>query len=71
MIETKLRTVTRMLTYRTTAWLFTILWTYLFTGNIGSATGFATILHIFLCIDYYIHERLWLKIKWGLLPKKD
>ena len=54
-----------MLTYRVTAWLFTILWTYLFTSDIGSATGFATALHILLSIDYYIHERIWLKIKWG------
>jgi uncharacterized membrane protein len=55
-----------MLTYRITAWLFTIAWTYLFTGDIGNATGFATALHILLSIDYYIHERIWLKIKWGL-----
>jgi len=37
----------------------------MFTGNIASATGFATALHILLSIDYYIHERIWLKIKWG------
>ena len=64
-METKARTVTRMITYRITAWLFTIFWTWLFTGNIASATGFATALHIMLSIDYYIHERIWLKIKWG------
>lgn len=65
MTETKKRTVVRMLTYRLTAWLFTILWTYLFTGDISSATGFATVLHILLSVDYYIHERIWLRIKWG------
>ena len=54
-----------MLTYRITAWTFTIFWTYLFTGDLGNATGFATALHILLSIDYYIHERIWLKIKWG------
>ena len=67
MIETHKRTLVRMLTYRLTAWLFTIFWTYLFTSDIGSATGFATALHILLSIDYYIHERIWLKIKWGRL----
>ena len=55
-----------MISYRLTAWAFTILWTYMFTGNLGSATGFATALHILLSIDYYIHERIWLKVKWGL-----
>lgn len=69
MVETKKRTIIRMITYRITAWLFTIIWTYIFTGNIVNSTGFATVLHILLSIDYYIHERLWLKIKWGLYKK--
>jgi adenylylsulfate kinase len=66
MIETHKRTIVRMITYRVTAWLFTILWTYLFTGNLASAAGFSTVLHFLLSVDYYIHERIWLKIKWGL-----
>lgn len=66
MHETKQRTLARTISYRITAWLFTIFWTYLFFGNIGEATGFATLLHILLSIDYYFHERIWLKIKWGL-----
>jgi len=64
-METRKRTIARMFSYRITAWLFTILWTYMFTVNIGEATGFATLLHILLSIDYYIHERIWLKVKWG------
>jgi uncharacterized membrane protein len=66
MFETRQRTFIRMVTYRLTAWLFTIFWTYLFTGDVASATGFATTLHILLSIDYYIHERIWLNVKWGL-----
>jgi uncharacterized membrane protein len=69
-METKKRTLLRMTTYRLTAWLFTILWTYLFTGNFASATGFATALHILLSVDYYIHERIWLKVKWGVIKIK-
>lgn len=65
-MEIKKRTLLRMVTYRLTAWLFTIFWTYLFTGNVVNATGFATTLHILLSVDYYIHERIWLKIKWGI-----
>jgi uncharacterized membrane protein len=64
-METKQRTIVRMVTYRLTAWTFTIFWTYLFTDNFGNAAGFATALHILLSVDYYIHERIWLKIKWG------
>ena len=54
-----------MISYRITAWAFTIFYTWLFTGNVAQATGFATVLHILLSIDYYIHERIWLRIKWG------
>ena len=70
MNETRTRTVARMATYRLTAWLFTILWTYLFIGNIAQSTGFATALHVLLSIDYYIHERIWLRIKWGRIDTR-
>ena len=69
MTETKKRTIVRMVSYRLTAWLFNILWTYLFTGDIGQATGFSTLIHLLLSVDYYIHERVWLKIKWGKIPE--
>ena len=71
MTETHKRTIVRMITYRLTAWLFTIFWTYLFTGNLGNAAGFATVLHILLSVDYYIHERIWLNIKWGKQDDRD
>jgi uncharacterized membrane protein len=64
-IETRKRTIVRGVSYRLSAWLFTILWTYLFTGNIAEATGFSTILHLLLSVDYYVHERMWLRVKWG------
>jgi uncharacterized membrane protein len=55
-----------MASYRVTAWLFTVFWTYLFTADIGAATGFSTVLHLLLSVDYYVHERIWLRVKWGL-----
>ena len=64
-MESHKRTIVRMISYRLTAWLFTIFWSYLFISDIGQATGFATVLHLLLSIDYYIHERIWLKINWG------
>ena len=64
-METRLRTLVRMVTYRLTAWVFTILWTYLLVDDLVQSTWFATILHFLLSIDYYVHERIWLRIKWG------
>ena len=70
MKETHKRTVVRMFTYRLTAWLFTIFWTFLLLGDVGQATGFATILHILLSVDYYIHERIWLNVTWGKIASE-
>ena len=57
----------RMITYRLSAWLLTIPITYWFTGHLREAVGSSTIVHIVLSIDYYVHERIWLKVKWGRL----
>lgn len=65
-MEIKKRTILKMITYRITALIFTIVWTYLFTGDLLSSAGFSIALHFLLSIDYYIHERIWLKIKWGI-----
>ena len=56
MTETKLRTIARGLTYR----FFGILITAVWTGLEASL-----MIHVILSVLYYIHERLWLKVKWG------
>ena len=56
MTEFHKRTVVRALTYRVVALLITALWTGL--GN-------AIIIHVILTAVHYVHERIWLKIKWG------
>ena len=66
MQETQIRTLLRAVSYRLTAWLFTIFWTWLLIGDFNKSASYATVLHILLTIDYYIHERLWLRVKWGL-----
>lgn len=66
MSETKTRTLVRSITYRIVAVLATILFTYLYTGDVTKSTGFALVLHFILSLIFYVHERLWLKIRWGL-----
>lgn len=69
MTETHQRTLARMITYRITAWLITIPVSWWLTGNLGQATTFSTVLHLLLSLDYYIHERIWLKVRWGVLDE--
>ena len=65
MAETKTRTVVRTITYRLSAWLLTIAVTYWILGSLREAVGSSTLIHLVLSVDYYVHERIWLRIKWG------
>jgi uncharacterized membrane protein len=69
MTESHARTVARMISYRLTAWLLTVPFTYMLTGDWGTAMEGSLILHIALTLDYYVHERIWLKIKWGKIKE--
>ena len=56
MIETHKRTLTRAFSWRIVATLVTAIW----TGIEG-----AIVINVFMTLAHYIHERVWLKIKWG------
>ena len=58
MSEQHKRTVVRAITYRVIALLITDLWT-------GLAD--AVLIHLILTAVHYIHERAWLKVRWGKL----
>lgn len=57
MTETHKRTMVRAIVWRIIATLITAAW----TGLSG-----AIIINIFMTVAHYAHERLWLKIRWGL-----
>jgi uncharacterized membrane protein len=60
--ETHKRTIIRAITWRIVATLVTAVW----TGLSG-----AIVINIFMTIAHYIHERLWLKLKWGTGAKEN
>jgi uncharacterized membrane protein len=60
MIETHPRTIARTLSYRLIALLITALWTGL---------GKAVLIHVVLAAMHYLHERLWLMVKWGKIEE--
>ncbi len=64
-METHKRTIAKMISYRLSAWLLTIPVMYWLTGNLEQSLEGSIIVHLLLSIDYYFHERIWLKIKWG------
>jgi len=66
-METVKRTIVKTISYRLTAFFLTVVCTWFYTNDIGESTIFSAILHLLLSLDYYIHERIWLKIRWGRL----
>ena len=58
-MEQHKRTVARAVVYRILALLITALWT-------GLAD--AVVIHVILTVVHYLHERIWLRVKWGKLP---
>ena len=39
---------------------------YLFTGAVRVAIGFMIASNIYTTIAYFLHERLWAKLRWGI-----
>lgn len=48
-----------------------VLWvvSYIFTGSIPVSTWITVVHHTSFIIIYYLHERMWLKIKWKTTDK--
>lgn len=37
----------------------------LFTGSTNVAGGFVILSNVYTTVAYFIHERIWLRVKWG------
>ena len=59
-MELHKRTLARAISYRVLATIITALITGL---------GTAIAIHLLLTVLHYIHERIWLKVKWGLYDR--
>jgi len=62
------RTIAKTLTWRVLASLDTFVISWIITGNVWAGLSIASIEVITKLIFYYVHERAWSHIDWGLLP---
>jgi uncharacterized membrane protein len=69
-METRKRSLVKMIVYRAvlTALLAAITW--LFTGNTGQTTIITIVFSLSATALYYVHERVWNGIRWGIDAKK-
>jgi uncharacterized membrane protein len=61
------RSAVKALTYRVAIMCLDFGTIYLFTGAVRIALGFMIASNFYTTIAYVIHERLWARIKWGVV----
>jgi adenylylsulfate kinase len=64
-VETLNRSIVKTVSYRFVILILDFTAIYLFTGKIKIALGFMIVSNIYTTVGYFIHERIWDKIKWG------
>ena len=63
--ETSLRSLIKTITWRITGSSATFIISYAISGNLGIAGTIAVIQLTANTILYFIHERIWNRIRWG------
>ena len=66
MKESRTRSVFKGMTFRLLATIITVAILYSVTGDVALAAGIGVIDVIVKFIIYYVHERVWCNIHWGL-----
>lgn len=70
--ETVKRSLVKTISYRLLIIILDFLAIYFFTGKIKIAFLYTIVSNIYSTVIYFLHERIWLKIKWGNKnPGKD
>jgi uncharacterized membrane protein len=64
--RTPKRSLVKAITYRSVIIVLDFSVIYLLTGKVDVALGFMVISNIYTTAAYFIHERIWNKIKWGI-----
>jgi uncharacterized membrane protein len=65
------RSVIKAVTYRSIIVCLDFLAVYLLTGKVGMATTFMIVSNIYTSVGYFLHERVWAKISWGMEPQSE
>ena len=66
MTVSKTRSLAKSLTWRVLAVIVTFASIYFLTGEIVTATAGTVLTNSINFVLYYLHERVWLKVTWGL-----
>ncbi len=60
------RSAVKAITYRILIMCLDFITIYLFTGAVRVALGFMVVSNIYTTVGYFVHERMWARIQWGV-----
>lgn len=69
--ESKARSALKAISYRVLIVILDFTVIYLLTGDTHIAIGFMIISNLYTTVAYFVHERAWNRIKWGLLRNES
>jgi len=64
-MERRRRSLLKAVTWRIIAVIVLLYLSYFFTEDWGITGGITISFNVIQILLYYIHERVWLKVKWG------
>ena len=59
------RSLVKAITYRILVVILDFIFVYLLTGKYTLAIAFVIISNIYTTVGYFVHERIWARLKWG------
>ena len=68
---TRKRSVVKAITYRVIIVCLDFLVIYLLTGKVVTAAAFMVFSNIYTTVGYFLHERVWAGITWGMAPQNE
>ena len=68
MIESRKRSLAKAITWRIIAITLLTAVTWLITSDVRVTASVVIITNVINVIAYYIHERAWVRVKWGRKP---
>jgi uncharacterized membrane protein len=69
-VESWKRSLVKTITYRIAIVILDFSVVFLFTHRYDVAVGFVIISNLYTSAGYYLHERIWDRIKWGKVKNR-
>jgi uncharacterized membrane protein len=63
--DTFKRSIVKSIGYRLIIVILDFTTVYIFTGKVNIAVGFMLVSNAYTTVVYFLHERIWDRIKWG------